>query len=49
MAMATEMIAAIMVGTITTKNYRVRMLLKKPRSGDEAFLLREEFCAADRM
>ena len=48
MAMAIEM-TAVIGGTITTKNHRVRMLLKEPRLRDEAFLLREEFCAVDRM
>jgi hypothetical protein len=37
MAMAIEMTAVIIGGTITTKNHRVRMLLKKPRLRDEAF------------
>jgi hypothetical protein len=49
MAMAIEMTAVIIGDTITTKNHRFRMLLKKPRLRDEAFLLREGLCAADRM
>jgi hypothetical protein len=49
MAMAIEMTAVIIGDTITTKNHRFRMLLKKPRLRDEAFLLDVDFCAANRM
>jgi hypothetical protein len=47
--MATEMTAVIMGTTITTRITGPYVVQKSLVSRDEAFLLGEEFCAADRM